>query len=490
LKPRNKRIFAGVAVLVLALSALVLRARNSPIRADEAPAPARAPAHVVLSTANLTTVPQYLDATGLTRAELEAVIATKIQGRVLRVFVREGERVRRGQPLVQMDARDLSAAVAQASAGVRSASVGYGNAQVAASMEQSMSAARIAQAEASLANAQAALEAARAKAEMVVSGPRRQERTQSGLAVAQAQSGVNLAQANLGRMKSLFEQGAISRQQLDTYQSQYEVAKAQYDTARESQSISDEGSRSEDIRAAREGVRQAEAGIALAKAGVKQARAAAKQADVRRAEILGAKAQVGQGQAALQMARVTLDYATIVAPFDGVVTRRSVDPGSLATPGTPLLTLQGGDLRLEATVPESSLSSVRPGSTVPVDLDAFAGRPVTGRVVEISPQGDPASHTFTVKVRLPADSGVRSGMFGRARFRTGTGRQILVPTTAILPREGLTYVYAVGEGRRASLRLVTTAAAGGHRTAVLSGLQPGERVVTSGAVSDGQSVEE
>jgi RND family efflux transporter MFP subunit len=398
--------------------------------------------------------------------------------------------VRRGQPLVQMDARDLDAAVDQAAAGVRSASVGYGNAQVAASMEQSMSAARIAQAEASLANARATLEAARAKSEMVQNGPRRQERTQAALGVAQAQSALNLAQSNVARMKSLFEQGAVSKQQLDTYQNQYEVAKAQYDTARESQSISDEGSRSEDIRAAQEGVRQAQAGLALAQAGVKQARAAAKQADVRRAEVLGAQAQVGQGKAALQMARVTLDYATIVAPFDGVVTRRSVDPGSLASPGTPLLILQGGDLRLEATVPEGKLSSVRKGSSIPVELDAFSGRPVTGRVVEISPQGDATSHTFVVKVRLPGDSGVRSGMFGRARFRTGTERQILVPSTAIVLREGLTYVYVVGDGNRASLRLVTAGASAGQQTAILSGLHAGERVVTSGEVNDGQEVAE
>ena len=488
LKSKN---FAGAIVIavVAAVAVAVLKPHTPAVHIDDA-APAGAVAKVTLSSAKLGTLPQFLDATGTTHAELEAVIATKIQGRVTRVFVREGERVHRGQPLVQMDARDLDAAVAQAQAGVRSASVGYGNAQVAASMEQSMSAARIAQAQASLANAQAALEAARAKAEMVKTGPRRQERTQSALGVAQAQSGLNLANANVGRMKSLFEQGAISRQQLDTYQSQYEVAKAQYDTARETQSISDEGSRSEDIRGAQEGVRQAEAGIALARAGVKQARAAAKQADVRRADILGAQAQVGQGQAALQMARVTLDYATIVAPFDGVVTRRSVDPGSLASPGAPLLTIQGGDLRLEAIVPEGKLSAVRMGSAAPVELDALAGRPVSGRVVEISPQGDASSHTFVVKVRLPGNSGVRSGMFGRARFRTGTERQILVPNSSVIPREGLNYVYVVSGGNLATLRLVTTGANSGQQTAVLSGLQAGERIVTAGSVNDGQAVAE
>src|SRR5262249_30609041 len=150
-------------------------------------------------------------------------------------------------------------------------------------------------------------------------------------------------------------------------------------------------------------------------------------------------------RAALQLAAVTRDYATIAAPFDGIVTKRIADPGAMASPGVPLLMVQGGTLRLEAIVPESALVSVRKGSTVPVTFDALPARALTGGVVEIAPQGDPSSHTFRVKIELPSGSGAAAGMFGRARFVTGTEKRLLVPARALVEREGLHYLYVVDE---------------------------------------------
>jgi multidrug resistance efflux pump len=370
-----------------------------------------------LITAAYSAAPRWLEATGSVRAQLEANIATKVQGRVMEVYVHEGDRVRRGQPLLTLDARDLEAGIAQAEANRRASVVGYDNARVTAQMEASTSAARIAQAEAQVTNAEAAVQSARARKDLVRSGPRRQEKVQAGLAVAQAQSSLTLAETNLRRMTSLFSQGAVARQQVDVAQNQYDLAKAQYDTAVQSRSIAEEGSRQEDIRSAEEAVRQAEAGLVEARAGLREARAGALQVNVRRQQIRGAQAQIGQSDAAVRLARVTRDYATINAPFDGIVTQRLADPGALASPGVPLLTVQGGPIRLEAVVPEGALASARKGAAVPVSLDALPGKALTGRISEVAPQGDAQSHTFLVKIDLPA-SLARSGMFGRARFRT------------------------------------------------------------------------
>ncbi|HEY3266605.1 MAG TPA: efflux RND transporter periplasmic adaptor subunit [Armatimonadota bacterium] len=481
---------AGLAALAVVGAAVIFHARTAPPVHDDKLAGAARAVPVRLATVASGDEIQYLDATGAVHAQLEANIATKVQGRVLAVYVREGDRVRRGQPLIRLDARDLDAAVAQATAGVHVASVGLENARMAATMEQSMSDARIAQAEAAVANAQAAAQAVRARLQLVQSGPRLQEKVQAGLAVAQAQSSFHLAEANLKRYQSLYNQGAVARQQLDIQQSQYDVAKAQYDSAVQGQSIAEEGSRQEDIQQAQDGVRQADAALNQARAGLKQAKAAAMQANVRRAEVRGAAAQVGQGRAALQMAAVTRDYATIAAPFDGVVSRRMADPGSLASPGVPLLTVQGGSLQLQAVIPESSLANVRQGARLPVRLDALPGRVLYGRVAEIAPQGDVQSHTFLVKVSLP-DGGVRSGMFGRVKLASGRARQTTVPASAVVRREGLSYVFIADAGGRARLRLITAGDAEGGRVPTLSGLVGGERVIVDSAtVSDGVAVTE
>ena len=142
-------------------------------------------------------------------------------------------------------------------------------------------------------------------------------------------------------------------------------------------------------------------------------------------------------------------------------------------------------------VPESVLSAARVGSAVSVQLDAVPGSNFAARVVEIAPQGDPASHTFTVKAELPEESGARAGMFGRLRLTVGQARQILVPAEAVREREGLHYVWVVQDGR-AALRLVTVGDRMGESYPVLSGLREGERIVRSGGerVRDGARIAE
>jgi RND family efflux transporter MFP subunit len=487
-------IGAGAAAAVLLMTGIWLISRvgtSPPARADDRPAAAQETViPAALMTVRETLAPQWLEVTGSVRAELESPIATKVMGRVVRVLARQGDYVRRGQPLVVLDARDLDASIAQAGANLKAAAVGYDTAKVAAEMEAAMSGARIAEAEARVKQSEAALQAAQARLDLVTTGPRKQERTQASLAVLQAKSNLALAESTLKRYESLVNDGAISRQQYDQIRTQYDVARAQYETALQSRSMTDEGSRAEEIRAAQEGVRQAQAALAQARAGLKQAQAAALQTNVRRQEIRAAQAQIGQAQAAVRIARVTRDYATIAAPYDGVVTARLTDPGAMASPGVPLLKVQGGAIRLEAVVPESALKIARQGMAVPVALDALNGRSLNGTVSEIAPQGDPASHTFLVKIDLPASSGARAGMFGRARFRIGTEKRLLVPSSAVWEREGLHYLYVVDETDTARLRLVTVGEPILDRVPVLSGLQSGERVVIAGRekLADGAKV--
>jgi RND family efflux transporter MFP subunit len=359
-------------------------------------------------------------------------------------------------------------------------------------MEDSLSTARIAEAQAKVAQSEAALQAATARLELVQAGPRPQEREQAALAVSQAKSNLTLAESNLKRMASLYKEGAISAQQYDQYQTQFEVARSQFEAAQQQQSLTDEGSRAEDIREAQQTVRQAQATVQEANAGLKSAQASALQTEVRKQEIQGAQAQIGQSQASLQLAKVNRDFAVIASPFDGIVTKRLADPGVMASPGSPLLKVQGGALRLEAVGPESALVSVRSGASVPIHFDALRNRTLTGRVVEIAPQGDAGSHTFVVKIDLPRASGASAGMFGRARLTTGSEKRLFVPASAVSEREGLYYLYVVDKNHQARLRMVTVGDPVGDQIPVLSGLNPGERIVAAGRerVTDGSPVAE
>ena len=193
-------------------------------------------------------------------------------------------------------------------------------------------------------------------------------------------------------------------------------------------------------------------------------------------------AQAGQqqAQAALAQARAQYDYTRIRAPFDGVVTEKKGDAGALASPGMPLLTVEDtGRFRLEASVDESEIGFVHAGANVDVALDSLPDKLISGKVAQIVPAADPASRTFLVKVDLPADSNLHSGLFGRARFTRGERQAMMLPRSAIVERGQLQGVYVVGQDKLASLRYVTLGKSSANQVEVLSGLETGERVVAN-----------
>jgi len=227
-------------------------------------------------------------------------------------------------------------------------------------------------------------------------------------------------------------------------------------------------------------------------------RSAAAAVEQARARILALTAREQQMRRRIEQARAELDGAQIAlgdtritAPVTGVVVERRVEPGNLAVPGQPLLVLDDPtQYRLEAEVGESAMDRVRLGQTAPVVLDAL-GRTVEGRVAEMIRAADPASRSVTVKLDLPATAGLRSGMYGRARFPGAERNVLLVPAAALVERGQLTGIYVVDGQSVARLRLVTAGQRRGDRVEVLSGLNPGERVVVEGVerVIDGGSVE-
>ncbi len=193
-----------------------------------------------------------------------------------------------------------------------------------------------------------------------------------------------------------------------------------------------------------------------------------------------ARADQAQAKAALAQAQTMLSYTTIRAPFDGVVTEKKIDSGVLASPGMPLLTVEDVKrYRLEASVNESDLAHVRMGQAVPVLVDALSDTELKGKVVEVVPAADPGSRSFLVKVELPVDSRLRSGLFGHAEFARGQRESVLVPRTAIVERGQLQGVFVVDQNKMAALHYVTLGRPIKDEIEVLAGLQDGDRLVAS-----------
>ncbi|HLK06952.1 MAG TPA: efflux RND transporter periplasmic adaptor subunit [Candidatus Angelobacter sp.] len=253
------------------------------------------------------------------------------------------------------------------------------------------------------------------------------EQAQAGLTaadheVAAAESELTLAQSTFARLKKLHEEKSISPQEFDEIKTRVQSATARRDSA------------------------------------------------------VAARAQAAAG---LQQATILLDRARVRAPFGGVVTERHIDPGVLASPGLPLLTIESaGRYRLEVNVNENDLKYLRLGVPVPVLLDAYQGTQMTGKVVQIVPAADPASRSFVAKLELPANASLRSGQFGHAEFTRGLRKAIFIPHTAVLEHGQLQSVYAIDDNNVAALRYVTLGKARAADIEILSGLNAGEKVVS------------
>lgn len=195
------------------------------------------------------------------------------------------------------------------------------------------------------------------------------------------------------------------------------------------------------------------------------------------AQLDAAKAQTQAAREQASAASTMLGYTRITAPFAGVVTARMADPGTMAAPGVPLLQIdRSGPLQLQATVDESAIAIAHMGMKTPVTVDGVA-QPLEGTVAEIVPAADPASHSFLVKINLPASNQLRAGMYGTAEFPNGMHQAVVAPRSAVIARGSLECAYVLDSQGVAQLRYLTLGAAHGNLVEVLSGVAAGEQLV-------------
>jgi HlyD family secretion protein len=210
------------------------------------------------------------------------------------------------------------------------------------------------------------------------------------------------------------------------------------------------------------------------------------QHDTAQAQVLAAQGLVEQtraqqvgAEAAVREAQVMLSFAAIEAPFDGKVSSKSINPGDMVAPGQALFVVESpSEPQLHAMVSETVALHLAVGQTLEVQIDA-PQRQLEGVVREIVPQADPLTRTILVKVDLPRDAGLVSGLFGRLSVPVGDYSALVVPKTAVHRSGQLCLVHVVEKPGRLVRRFVQVGPEHGALVEVLSGLQEGDEVVTN-----------
>jgi len=386
-------------LLAAALGCAAIVSTTSCARPESRTADASNPIPVTAVAAVTHDVADHFDAGGVVRARTVAAITSRIMAEVRGVHVTPGDRVRAGQVLVVLDARELQANHARAE-----------SAEIASRQSAAMADA---------------------------------DRQAAGAMLA-------LAQANHRRMSDLRAKNSATQGELDEAVTTLRSAEAR-------------------VRAADARISASKADIDAATAGVVATSAVA-------------------------------SYATLSAPFDGVVTEKSIEVGNMVTPGESVLTVEDTrTFRLEIRLDQSRawlvgigdrarVSFAAPGG--PSRRDATDDAIVEGRVAEIARALSSESHDFLIKVDLNVSGQVRSGMYGKARFGGLSHRALTVPASALVRRGQLAFVYVVERDSRAHLRLVNASEPVDGTVEIRSGLIEGERIVATAppTLTDGSPV--
>jgi membrane fusion protein (multidrug efflux system) len=273
-------------------------------------------------------------------------LAARVSGTVREVHAQDNQLVTAGTLLVQIDPTDYKVALARAEAELAAAMAGAQGARTSVPMTSTTATGEVETAESDVATAAARLRMAQAR-------------------VKETEAKATKAAQDLDRMKALVAKDEVSRQE-------YDAAVMAADAA----------------RAEREGAvaqgREAEAGVRGAQAKRNQAATAPAQVSIMRSRAAGAEAQVAQARAAVERARLDLEHTSVKAPVEGVVSKKTVEPGQVVQPGQPLMAIVPlDDIWVTANFKEGELRDIRPGQPVTIKVDAYR-RDYKGKVDSIA----------------------------------------------------------------------------------------------------------
>jgi membrane fusion protein (multidrug efflux system) len=302
-------------------------------------------------------------------------ISSKVYGRVAEVLVNDNQEVKAGQVLVKLDPRDYQAALDQAKAQLSLAESDARSAGIDVPRTQLNVQSGTSNADAQLAGSQADL----MRAETTYDEAKTADLAWAQANVEKSKANAALAQADLGRYTPLLEKGEISKQQFDAAKANADATASALKADQEKLAQAERG-----IEIAKAQLDAAKARVQQAQAGVVSAKADTKQVQIRQADAQGKIAKVQQARAAVESAQLNLEYATVVAPVDGVATHKQVEVGQIVQQGQGLMVVVPlRDVWVTANFKETQLRSMKPGQKAEVKVDTY-GKTFDGHVDSIA----------------------------------------------------------------------------------------------------------
>ncbi len=468
----------------------------------EAGARKGAAASVEVATAESRPIVQTIEAIGNVTSEFTVNLSPRISGLITSLQVREGDRVTAGQVLVRIDPNQAEAQILESTANVNESRSRLAQAQATIHASEVQIETNIRQARAELASAEATLQQVRKQVEgRVANAAATVRQSEAALAVTRAekknraaeltgaQATLKNEQIRLERVKGLFEKGYVAGSIVDNAtaavgvaesavrvkEGEVESAQADIDAA-QAKLEADRTALTTTQASGQAEIQASAARVSQLKSAVTAAEANRAQSPANRANVNALQAGVASVEAQLQAAEAQRKDTELSSPFSGIVTSRTADPGTLASPGQAVLRVESADsLFVIAAIPVTDAARVRPGQPVTIRLDGSTGAPIQTRVDTVVPSANPSDRQVSVRMRVKnTDGQIKPGMFAKVSIEIDrTEPTIVVPGDAI--KNGSIAV-VLPEGTSEN-REVKTGKADARGIQVLSGIQPGEKVI-------------
>jgi HlyD family secretion protein len=371
-----------------------------------------------------------IQAGGIVQAERATNLSPEGSGKIEALFIKEGDAVTQGQVIARMVSRRNQAEVDQAQAAL---------AQVQAELDQK----QFGSLDEEIVQSQARVEASKA-------------------AVRVAQAALNKARSELSRFQQLANQGAVSANELDTYLTTEQQAVA-------------------NLMADEQRLKESEAALVTLRNGT------------RPEEIAKAEAAVAQAEAQLAVVQTQLDDTVVIAPFDGIITRRFAETGDFVSPATAASSDDGAastsiaelssGLEIEAKVPEANIAKLRRGQSVEIRSAAYSDEVFKGEISLVAPRAirEEQVTVFRVKVKLlNGQDRLKAGMTTRLIFLGEPVKDALViPLAAVVTEPtGETGVYvAASDAAEPMFKVIKIGATVGAQVEVVEGVKAGDRIL-------------
>lgn len=433
---------------------------------------------------------QVLDEDGVVRSWVEVNVASQVQGRLKKLAVTRGQKVRPGQLLAELDGAEQQAALQQLVAQERAAVRAVQQSQAQAELTRR-------RVEAELNVAQAGVQVAEAQQSKLEAGPRAEQRAAVKAVYDRARQRLQEARRDLQRRQYLFDEGATSRSDLENFLAAQRNAESAWREAEARWREAQRGPVSQDRGVARAEVARSQASLRASSAGLGQAEVARAAAEEAAERLEAVRAQVEQGRARLEQLQLR-------SPAAGVVEFEQFEVGELVSPGQVVLRISDpGRIYVELLLDEGDRAQARAGASVQVTSDAYPGQnfPGTLKAVESqaflkrelrnSPTQD-EDRVFRSRVAfLPgvAVGKLFPGMSVFAQVVLAERNDVLtIPRSACINREG-DWVVFKAEAGRARRQVVEIGQKDNTQIEITKGLSQGDRILANpGGAVDGMAI--